>query len=92
MTNHLEESNARIQADNYDRRKLWERQYQCMDRFDPSGHFATVFIRIRIRIRMFIYLTHIHYRNIDMIINIKKVDPETPAKTSLVANAGATKI
>ena len=27
-----------------------------------------------------------------MIINIKKVDPETPAKTSLVANAGATKI
>ena len=27
-----------------------------------------------------------------MIIDTKKVDPETPAKTSLVANAGATKI
>ena len=44
MTHHLEESNARIQADNSDRRKLWERQYQCIDRFDPFGHFATVFI------------------------------------------------
>ena len=33
------------------------------------GHYCD---RIRIRIRMFIYLTHIHYRNIDMIINIKK--------------------
>ena len=43
-THHLEESNARIQADNSDRRKLWERQYQCIDRFDPSGHYATVFI------------------------------------------------
>ena len=41
---HLEESNARIQSDNSDRRKLCERQYQCIDRFDPSGHFATVFI------------------------------------------------
>ena len=35
---------------------------------------------------------NIHYRNIDMIINNKKVDPDTPAKTSLVANAEATKI
>ena len=43
-THHLEESNARIQDDNSDRRKLWERQYQCIDRFDPSGHYATVFI------------------------------------------------
>ena len=43
-THHLEESNARIQADNSDRRKLWERQYQCIDRVDPSGHFTTVFI------------------------------------------------
>ena len=41
---HLEESNARIQADNSDRRKLREKQYQCIDRFDPSGHYATVFI------------------------------------------------
>ena len=40
-THHLKESNARIQADNSDRRKLWERQYQCIDTFDPSGHFAT---------------------------------------------------
>ena len=43
-THHLEESNTRIQADNSDRRKLWERQYQCIDQFYPSGHFATVFI------------------------------------------------
>ena len=43
-THHLEESNARIQADNSDRRKLWERQYECIDIFDPSGHYATVFI------------------------------------------------
>ena len=43
-THHLEESNTRIQADNSDRMKLWERQYQCIDRFDPSGHYATVFI------------------------------------------------
>ena len=43
-THHLEESNARIQADNSGRRKLWERQYQCFDKFDPSGHFATLFI------------------------------------------------
>ena len=43
-THHLEESNARIQADNVDGRKLWEGQYHCIDRFDPSGHFATVFI------------------------------------------------
>ena len=43
-THHLEESNARIQADNSDRRKLREKQYQCIDRFDPSGHYATVFI------------------------------------------------
>ena len=43
-THHLDESNARIQADNSDRRKLWETQYQCLDRFDPSGHYATVFI------------------------------------------------
>ena len=41
---HLEESNTRIQADNSDRMKLWDRQYQCIDRFDPSGHYATVFI------------------------------------------------
>ena len=34
-----------IQADNSDdRRKLRERQYQCIDRFDTSGHYATVFI------------------------------------------------
>ena len=43
-THHLKESNARIQADNSDRRKLWERQYQCIDRFDPSGHFWSVLI------------------------------------------------
>ena len=43
-THHLEECNTRIQADNSDRMKLWERQYQCIDRFDPSGHYATVFI------------------------------------------------
>ena len=43
-TYHLEESNARIQVDNSDRRKLWERQYQCIDKFDTSDHFATVFI------------------------------------------------
>ena len=54
-THHLEESNTRIQADNSDRRKLRERQYQCIGRFDPSAtdfgrfdpsatDFATVFI------------------------------------------------
>ena len=43
-THHLEESNARIEADNSDRRKLWERHYQCIGRFDPYGHYATVFI------------------------------------------------
>ena len=43
-SHHLEETNARIQADNSDRRKLWERQHQCIDRFYPSGHYATVFI------------------------------------------------
>ena len=32
----------------------------------------------------FIWSTYnIHYRNIDMIINKKKVDPETPAKTTI---------
>ncbi len=41
---HLEESNALILAHNSERRNLWERQYQCIDIFDPSGHFATVFI------------------------------------------------
>ena len=44
LSHHLEESKARIQADNSDRRKLWERQYQCIDKFEPSGHYATVFI------------------------------------------------
>ena len=29
-THHLEESNTRIQADNSDRMKLWERQYKCI--------------------------------------------------------------
>ena len=43
-THHLEESNARIQADNSDIRKLRERQYQYIDRLNPSGHHATVFI------------------------------------------------
>ena len=43
-THHLEESNARIQAENSDRTKVWERQYQCIYRFDPSGHYTTVFI------------------------------------------------
>ena len=45
-THHVEESNARIEAENSDRRKLCERQYQCIDRFDPSGHYATVFISV----------------------------------------------
>ena len=41
---------------------------------------------------MLIYLTHMLYiiAKIDMITNIKKVDPETPDKTSMVANAEAT--
>ncbi len=39
-THHLEESNTRIQADNSDRMKLWERQYQCIDRYDPSGRIC----------------------------------------------------
>ena len=39
-THHLEESNARIQADNSDRGKLRERLDQCIDRCDPSGHYA----------------------------------------------------
>ena len=43
-THHLEESNTRNQADDYDRMKLWERQVECIDRFDPSGIYATVFI------------------------------------------------
>ena len=43
-THHLKESNARIQADNSDRRKLWERQYQYIDRFDPSGHYELLII------------------------------------------------
>ena len=43
-THHLEESKAMIQTDNSDRRKLQERKYQCIDRFDPSGQYATVFI------------------------------------------------
>ena len=45
---HLEESNARIQADNFDRRKLWERQ--CNDRFDTSGLYATVFIVVSVKL------------------------------------------
>ena len=44
LTHHLEYSNAPIQTDNSDVRKLPERQYQRIDRFDPSGHYATVFI------------------------------------------------
>ena len=43
-THHLQEFNARLQADNSERRKLWERQYECVDRFDTSGHYVTVFI------------------------------------------------
>ena len=39
-THHLEESNTRIQADDSDRMKLWERQLKCIDRFDPSGHIC----------------------------------------------------
>ena len=41
---HMEESEARMQSDNSDRRKLRERQYQSIDRFDTSGHCVTVFI------------------------------------------------
>ena len=44
---HLEESNARIQADNFDRRKFWERQ--CIDRFDTSGLYVTVFISVSVK-------------------------------------------
>ena len=40
----MEESEARIQADNSERRKLREKQYQCIDRFVPYGHYVTVFI------------------------------------------------
>ena len=40
----MEESRACIQADNSDRRKLRERQCQCIDRFDPSGHHVDMFI------------------------------------------------
>ena len=47
-THHLEESNARIQADNFDRRKLWERQ--CIDIFDTSGLYATVFIIVSVKL------------------------------------------
>ena len=43
-THHLEESKARIQAANSDKRKLQEMQYQCIDRFDQSGHYVIVFI------------------------------------------------
>ena len=43
-THHLEESNARIRADSSNIRKLWEKQYQCIGRFDSSGHYATVLI------------------------------------------------
>ena len=43
-TNHLEESNPRVQADTSDSRKVLERHYQCIDIFDPSGHYAIVFI------------------------------------------------
>ena len=39
-TYHLEESNTQIQADNSDRMKSLGRQYQCIDRFDPSGHIC----------------------------------------------------
>ena len=45
---HLEESNARIQADDFDRSKLWERQ--CIDRFDTSGLYATVFIIVSVKL------------------------------------------
>ncbi len=41
-THHLEKSNTRIQSDNSDRMKSWGRQYQCIDKVDPSGYFATV--------------------------------------------------
>ena len=45
-SHHIEESEARIQADNSDRRKLRERQCQCIDRIDPSGHYVTMFITV----------------------------------------------
>ena len=35
---------ARVQADKSDRRKLRDKQFQCIDRFDPYGHYVTVFI------------------------------------------------
>ena len=38
LTHHKEESSARIQADNSDRRKLRERLDQCIDPLDPTGH------------------------------------------------------
>ena len=50
LTHHLEESNARIQADNSDRRKLRERQYQYIHIFDPSGHYAAVFIIVFVKL------------------------------------------
>ena len=40
----MDESKARIQADNTDRIKLRERLDQCIDICAPSGHYATVFI------------------------------------------------
>ena len=45
-THHLEESNALIQTDNSHRRKVWERQYQCIDRFDPSDLAETMATRV----------------------------------------------
>ena len=35
-------------ADNFDRRKLWERQ--CIDRVDSSGLYATVFIIVSVKL------------------------------------------
>ena len=40
----MEESEARVQADNSDRRKWRDKQFQCIDRFDPYGHYVTMFI------------------------------------------------
>ena len=42
-THHLEESKARIQTDNSDRRTLRERLDQYIDPSDLTGHYSTVF-------------------------------------------------
>ena len=75
-THHLEESKARIQTDNSDRRTLRERLDQYIDPSDLTGHYSTVFnIVSEIRTAVFV--------NVQNALQIGKGCHVAPIPTSL---------